>query len=292
MISAIGLIIYIYNFCKSQKVAKGENTFSAVTTPFLLLPIFIDCIYDISTKMEPDKMEGVGLIVTLILMIISSLFGIVYIMSYKIIYTQCVIHDCFNTDEFQPLEGQSKIQNVRRAFASFTRSKQYSEDSGDDEEEAEVVFGKNVDNLADKYTAEIRSDWFAKINVTGKLNFIWGIVATTVMITIGYGLRVYTLDDANLNRVADIAMYSGFSTIFLIMMATYDFLVFRTYSYSIFLPYIVLIVYGISALYEFNKISGAEEAITLCFLAVSSAVTAIKIKAGVDYSEAKYRKLD
>lgn len=271
------LSIYFYNIRHVDIVASGINTFATIALPLLFVPILVDNIHDISTNFEVENLSSGVQIFILILMIIVSAFSILYVLSYKTIFTQCVELSCY--DGYISLNDQK-----RKAYAELVTS---AVDDDDDYEQLPA----NTKAKIDKYQALRRTDWFAVMNLHLMVNVIWAAAMTNTILTIVYLMRTWTLNDTNINREVDVAVCAGFVMIVFALTIIYDFFFFRTYTYSIFMHYIAVFIYAVSLMIEFRGIVGVEEAVTLVLMGLSAAATVVKFRAGVEFHERKFLKI-
>lgn len=259
--------IYFYNIRHSSMVASGTNTVACVIFPILIVPGIVDSIVDIASLWEPSNLGSEIMISIMIVMILVALFGIFYVASYHKIMSQCVELSCY--DGYMPLEE--------------------TEDNLDNED---VVY-ENIDE--DELTirnsiAMRRTDWFAIMNLYLITNVIWGFVSYNLILTVIYIMRVWCIHDTNINRGIDVATASGIVGIINVLTLIYDWFVFRSYSYPVFIHYISFLIYALSLMVEFHKAVGLEEAVTFVLLSISSASLVVKIIAGIRFREARYKK--
>ena len=263
----IAAAIHIFNVKKASTVASGSNAFACFTFPLLIIPAIVDSIVDLLTKMEPANLNKAGMIFVMILMIIVAIFGCLYAISYQRIMTQCVELSCL---DYQPLNGDEGEQDY--------------EDEGENDH-------RNLDSSSSRRTRALyRTDWFTIVNIYAITNTIWGFVSHNLILALLYVMRVWTIHDSNINRGADVATAAGISGILLLAIIVYDWFVFRSYSYAIFVHYITFIVFSMSLMVEFHKAVGLEEALNFVLLLISSAALVVKIVAGIRYREARYKK--
>lgn len=277
------LWIYFYNVRKYKMVASGSNTFAVVTFPLLFIAFLVDCVVDLIAEGNADNLgSGGGMIVVMIIMIVVSIFNVLYIVSYKKIYTECPSLCAY--EGYHPLD-EDKEKNLIKLYALNAKETETLL-----EEDDEGKLAERVQEHAAIMAVLQSTDWFAVINVTVMMNVIWAAAATSMLITLGYIMRVVAIYDDNHNREADVAGSSAGSIGLMVLIGAYDFWHFRTYTYPIFAHYIAFFVYATSSLVEYHGIVGLEEAVTLGYMAAAGAAFAVKVKAGVDFKENKFHQ--
>lgn len=281
------LWIYFFNIKRAKIVASGSNTFAVMTFPLLFIASFVDCIVDLAASNSHENLNGSGMIVVMIIMILVSIFNLVYVYSYKNIFSECPDAECY--------EGYQSLTNMKRETFIKLYMKSINTGNGGDAEEEDndpLAESERVKERAEMLQTLQRTDWFAVINIHITINVIWASAMTTVLTTVGYVMRTISIYDENINRGADVAISSGISLVILLLVAGFDFWMFRKYSYLVFAHYFVFFVFALSSLVEYHGIVGLEEGITMVYMALSVTALVIKLKAGVDYSERKFHKVE
>ena len=223
------LIIYLYNMRCVSIVATGVNTAATIAFPFLYMSILVDNMHDMFAKYQVENLSGPVVIVIIVLMLIAFMFSIVYILSYKSIFTQCVELNCFKG--YTPLTEQKRKLNLDMIVSAV-----------DDDNLYENLPDSELEKL-EKYKALKRTDWFAVINLHLMINVIWGAAMTTALLTITYLMQTWSMYDVNMNREIDISVCSASVLILLAVTIVYDYFFFpNLYIFHIYALYSYLCV--------------------------------------------------
>ena len=268
------LIIYFYNMRCASIVATGVNTAATVTFPFLFMAILVDSVHETFVRYRVESLSGSAQIVISVIMLVFSIFSVLYILSYKAIFTQCVELNCF--------KGYTPLTEKRRKLDYDMIVSALDQDGNIPEAEQERL---------EKYKALKRTDWFAVLNLHIMINVIWGTAMTTCLLSITYIMRTWSIYDNNLNREIDVSVCSAIVLVIFLVTLIYDYFFFRTYTYPIFMQYAAVFMYAISLMVEFHRMIGFEEAFSLILMSLSAAAVILKIRAGVDFHQRKFFKI-
>lgn len=246
-IASVAALILFYNLMtKSSRFQAGiTNRMSYYSLLLLFIPILLDSVFDIVTDYKPEHFQNITMGMYMGTMVLFTMFIAFYCISYAKIYSMC--------------NGYSPLNNPKIS-----------------DDEIVPPYENEDEERSDKNTSR-KSLYLSRfLNVYLYINVIWSLLTSSLLLTLTYGMRLWTFNDDSLKLELDLSVWSCIAIALHVPIVVYDFFFFDCYTGPIILHYLTSAAIGFGMMMNFYNMTLAAEKVTLILVMICIVLTVIK----------------